>query len=155
MRQLTSRSQLLAILGLFIAGLIVSQGRADVTASPSSGSATHGQDSGAAPATIKLGTEHWQLVLRVKNQRLDQANFGAIAPATATNEHKSKSAHDEAFYPAGGSGYIWDPAVMAAHADGNTSADLQFVHQTQQEIDSNVTETRIELKDPQYLMAFS
>jgi alpha-galactosidase len=137
-------------MGLFISGLIVSHGRADVTAPPASSSATHGQDNGADSSTIKVGTEHWQLVLRVKDQRLAQINFGPTAQAPATNEHKSKSARDEEFYPAGGSGYIWDPAIMAAHADGNTSTDLQFVHQTQQNIDSNVTETRVELKDPQY-----
>ena len=53
------------------------------------------------------------------------------------------------FHPAYGAGYLWEPAVMATHADGNTSTDLTVVGHSSK-VDGDVTETRVELHDPAY-----
>src|SRR5262249_8462034 len=54
------------------------------------------------------------------------------------------------FHPPAGNGFIDEPAIQAFHADGNTSTDLIYVHHTVQEVSSNVSITRIELKDRAY-----
>ena len=54
------------------------------------------------------------------------------------------------FHPPFGSGYVWEPAVAAVHADGNTSTDLLVVGHSAEPVGDDVVETRIELKDPAY-----
>jgi alpha-galactosidase len=97
--------------------------------------------SAAEGQTIRVATARLELQLRVEHGHLVQTAFGAIG---------KQASRPEEFYPAGGAGYIWEPAIMAIHADGNTSTDLVYASHQINPIDDNRTETRIELKDPQY-----
>jgi alpha-galactosidase len=54
------------------------------------------------------------------------------------------------FQPPYGDGFICEPAVQATHADGNTSTDLIYVRQETTRVDTNISVTRIELKDRYY-----
>lgn len=56
---------------------------------------------------------------------------------------------DEGF-PQAGDGYIWEPALQAVHADGNTSTALLFKDQTRTEEALGRSVTRIALRDPAY-----
>jgi alpha-galactosidase len=58
--------------------------------------------------------------------------------------------HPAPFHPAGGDGYVWEPALLATHADGNTSTDLAVVGHSAKPVADDVTETRVDLKDPNY-----
>ena len=86
--------------------------------------------------------------------------------------------HPAPFHPAGGDGYVFEPAVLATHADGNTSTDLVVdglgrttnpgtLEPTRIDVDvtarnarydstqlvigdPDITETRVYLKDPNY-----
>ncbi len=100
---------------------------------------------------IDIATAHSHLVLGVENKHVTQLVFGASSaqPAPApTNSRRPPTPED--FYPAAGSGYIWEPAIKVTHADGNTSTDLNYEKFTTTKTDDDVTETRIELEDPQY-----
>ena len=102
-----------------------------------------------SPVSLRVGTEHWSLTLLVSDGgRLCQLGCGA-----ATREFpqpKRAPARETEFYPPYGDGYILLPAVQVTHADGNTSADLQYVKHSTESLDTNITLTRIELKDPAY-----
>ena len=56
---------------------------------------------------------------------------------------------NSAYTPAG-SRNLLEPAITVTHADGNNSLDLQYVSDTKQQINNNVSITSILLKDPVY-----
>ena len=107
---------------------------------------------GSAAVTAQLipvATEHSQMTLLVgTNQHLYQLGYGAIA--TAPGRPEKTPAPENEFYPPAGDGYLFEPALQAVHADGNTSTDLRFVRQETTALDNNITLTRIELKDSFY-----
>jgi len=86
---------------------------------------------------ILIETAHAALRMIVSDDgRLLQSGFG------------SKLADgDETYlaYPCAGDGWVDEPALKITHADGNGSTDLRFVRAS-----SVGTQTKIELKDPQY-----
>ena len=94
----------------------------------------------AAAQVIHVDTANFHVALRIDNGELVETVFGDAI----------RSRHAPVFYPAGGDGYIWEPAIAAVHADGNTSTDLAYVRDDTQQIDADRSETRIDLKDPQY-----
>ncbi|MDH6310969.1 alpha-galactosidase [Dysgonomonas sp. PFB1-18] len=57
---------------------------------------------------------------------------------------------EKEFYPASGNGFIAEPALEANHADGNTSTDLYYQSHETKQLDADVEQTVIHLKDPQY-----
>jgi alpha-galactosidase len=57
--------------------------------------------------------------------------------------------NDEAF-PQWGDGYIWDPALQAVHADGNTSTTLLYEGLTRTPEGDGREVVRINLRDPAY-----
>ncbi|MGV3614764.1 MAG: alpha-galactosidase [Fimbriimonas sp.] len=87
--------------------------------------------------TIQIGAGSLALTLTVdEDGRLLQSGFGAPAETDPAAPLA---------YPAAGDGWIYEPALQAVHADGNTSTDLRYVaHSTNDGV------TRIELKDPEY-----
>ena len=98
---------------------------------------------------IVIATMRSQMTLLVGADRhLYQLGFGATNNAVAIP--KKALGRDHEFYPPAGDGYLFEPALEVTHADGNTSTDLQFVKQESSEIDSNVTLTRIEMRDSYY-----
>jgi len=82
-------------------------------------------DCGAAPMTpdaagISLKTKSFALHFEVRHDhRLYQLPIGGEAM------NKPLARGDEA-YPQAGDGYIWEPALQAVHADGNTSTALFY-----------------------------
>jgi alpha-galactosidase len=81
-----------------------------------------------------------------------ELHFGA-AKASLTESKKSPGRELE-LYPQFGDGFgenfISEPALQVTHADGNTSTDLICVRHETQMIDTNISLTRIEMKDPAY-----
>ena len=106
------------------------------------------QTTTADGASIKVVTAHSALMLRVgADHRVYQLHYGAVAaeaPAVAT------LARETELHPPFGDGFISEPALQATHADGNTSTDLVYARHNTTAIDTNVSLTRIELKDPAY-----
>ncbi|MEY2429730.1 MAG: alpha-galactosidase, partial [Verrucomicrobiota bacterium] len=107
-------------------------------------------DSRSAPAQplIRITTAHSTLALSVGNDgRVYQLSYGSSdAPLVRTN-HPSRCME---FHPQYGDGFIFEPALAATHADGNTSTDLTYVKHSVASLDPNTALTRIELKDPAY-----
>ncbi|MDP4290585.1 MAG: alpha-galactosidase [Bacteroidota bacterium] len=98
---------------------------------------------------ISIPTAHSKLTLfRAADNRIYQLAYGR------TDQEISIPANiagrEDEFLPPSGNGFIWEPAIQAFHADGNTSTDLVFVRQSVKAIDNNVSLTRIELKDSYY-----
>jgi alpha-galactosidase len=107
---------------------------------------------GAAPAAVsatsevRIETARSALVFLVgDDNRLYQQHYGAKAVQPEPRPDRAREA-----YPAAGNGWLFEPALQVAHADGNTSTDLRFVGSRTERIDANTTETRIELKDTAY-----
>jgi len=100
---------------------------------------------------ITLATARSALVLAKNEQgRMLELHYGA-ADFQPPN---GMAGRERELYPQYGDGfgenYISEPALQVAHADGNTSTDLIYVRHETQAIDTNVTLTRVELKDPAY-----
>jgi len=106
-------------------------------------------DCGAAPMTpdaagISLKTKSFALHFEVRHDhRLYQLPIGGEAM------NKPLARGDEA-YPQAGDGYIWEPALQAVHADGNTSTALFYegVERAQQPAGRELV--RIKLRDAAY-----
>ena len=98
--------------------------------------------------SINIATAHSFLMLRVgADKRVYQIHYGAPAKEIAATD---VLARETEFYPPYGDGFILEPALEATHNDGNTSTDLIYVKHETTAIDSDVSLTRIELKDPAY-----
>jgi alpha-galactosidase len=107
----------------------------------------------AATAITALHAESPSVVLKTRSLavtfqvgddgRLYQHPIGAGDPA-------AKLRRDDEFYPQAGDGYVWEPALQATHADGNTSTALVFDDVTQTNESPDVEMTRIHLHDPAY-----
>ena len=104
--------------------------------------------SGLAQPLIRIATAHSTLSLCVGDDgRVYQLAYGSSdAPLVRTNR-RSRCME---FHPQYGDGFIFEPALQATHSDGNTSTDLIYVKHSTISLDSNVSLTRIELKDPAY-----
>lgn len=105
------------------------------------------------PAAMTVSTGEFEIRLASEAGRLVQTNFGAPGGSTVaapSTRPRARKPVPEDFYPAGGAGYIWEPAILATHTDGNTSTDLVIESRDAKQISPHVSETRINLKDPQY-----
>jgi len=92
--------------------------------------------------TFSVSTAGFSLRFEVgQDRRLYQQPIGG---GTANPERA-----DEA-YPQAGDGYIWEPALKAIHADGNTSTDLLFEGMTRTNEGTGCELLRIQLRDPAY-----
>lgn len=106
----------------------------------------------AAPVpsqTIEISTAHSALTLLVAGDgRVYQLAYGPAgqnpAPPAKTPDRLTE------FHPQAGDGFICEPALQVAHADGNTSTNLSYLRHDVTALDSNISLTRIELKDPIY-----
>ncbi|MGH8024507.1 MAG: glycoside hydrolase family 36 N-terminal domain-containing protein [Limisphaerales bacterium] len=61
-----------------------------------------------------------------------------------------KLLRDQESYPQAGDGYVWEPALEAVHADGNTSTALLFEGEDQTHEPPDITLTRVHLRDAAY-----
>jgi alpha-galactosidase len=115
-------------------------------ASPAVALAASATDS---PPPLRVGTEHWGLTFSVsEGGRLYELGCGAAIREFSAP--RRAPARETEFYPPYGDGYILLPALQATHADGNTSTDLQYVKGSTESLDTNISLTRIEMKDPAY-----
>jgi alpha-galactosidase len=93
--------------------------------------------------TFSVHTANWGIHFEVGNDgRLFQRPIGG------TSNQKVERV-DEA-YPQAGDGYIWEPALQAVHADGNTSTSLRFESVTRTNEGSGRELIRVTLRDPVY-----
>src|ERR1039458_4370089 len=86
----------------------------------------------------------------MKAPKLKPSTLCALAVLAAMMTGAGSLARETEFHPQFGNGFISEPALQATHADGNTSTDLIYVRDETTAIDTNVSLTRIELKDPAY-----
>ena len=106
------------------------------------------QTTTADGASINIATTHSVLRLRVgADKRVYQLDYGALEKAVAA---ANILARETELHPQFGNGFISEPALQATHADGNTSTDLIYMRHATTAIDTNISLTRIELKDPAY-----
>src|SRR5690349_308213 len=79
--------------------------------------------------SIDITTAHSALRLFVgADGRVYQAGYGGVDQKFAVT---NRPARELEFYPQFGDGYVYEPALQATHADGNTSTDLGYVkHET-------------------------
>jgi alpha-galactosidase len=103
-----------------------------------------------APTQIQISTANSELSLTTgPDGRVYELGYGKkganFAPAP-----KKATARENEFYPPYGNGYIYEPALQATHADGNTSTDLLYVKHDISQVDADTTLYRIELKDGFY-----
>ena len=97
---------------------------------------------------IQVSTDHISLIYRVGNDgRLYQVYLG----------QNLKSSADFSYLPNLGEAYIangmedyFDPAIRVLHNDGNPSLLLKYVSHETRQVQPNVTETAISLRDDQY-----
>jgi alpha-galactosidase len=100
------------------------------------------------PRLIRIGTAHAMMAFSAQpDGRLCQLGLGGKTDTPLT---LPKDVADRDCYPAWGNGWIHEPAIMATHADGNTSTELRYVRHESKTLSTGVTQTRIELKDPVY-----
>ncbi|MBO9202366.1 MULTISPECIES: alpha-galactosidase [Niastella] len=117
------------------------------------------QDVFSQNVTIPLETQHNALVLQTNASN----NLGIIylgARLTDNKEYESISAMyrqtkeytgvSNAAYASSGSRNLFEPAITVAHADGNTSLDLQYVKHDTKKLDDNTSLVTIVMKDPVY-----
>src|ERR1700677_1220395 len=96
--------------------------------------------------TISLKTKSLAMDFQVGDSgRLYQIPIGEAG--LSDNE---KHRRDQEFYPQAGDGYIWEPALQAVHADGNTSTMRVYDNVTQTNESADIQSTRIHLHDPAY-----
>ena len=102
-----------------------------------------------ASRQIRVTTAHWAITLFVADDgRLCQLGCGPVGQTIPLP--RRAPARETEFHPPYGNGFILEPALQATHADGNTSTDLSYVKHDTHVVDTNITLTRIELKDPAY-----
>ncbi|RED23275.1 alpha-galactosidase [Flavobacterium cutihirudinis] len=114
---------------------------------------------------IKIETENSALVLKVgKNKKLYQTYFGAKLNNGSEYEFVSKENTKKfvindgnplidlrhSAYPTFGTDNLFEPAIRITHNDKNPSLELEYQSHITKKIDSNISETSIKLKDPQY-----
>lgn len=98
----------------------------------------------AGGETIIVSTEDVQLVYKVDDQnKLRQCYFGSTLNDDAADVQMTRN---DAF-PTFGTSYVYEPALRAVHADGNTSTELAYVSHTMAQEDANVQHTEITLRD--------
>ncbi len=94
--------------------------------------------------SFELKTKSFAVSFQVgDDDRLYQHPVGADDP-------NAKLSRDDEFYPQAGDGYVWEPALQAVHADGNTSTALVYDDMTRTNESPDITLTRIHLHDSAY-----
>ena len=109
------------------------------------------KDGGAVPVALppfesfSLKTRNWVVDFTVGDDgRLYQRPIGA------EDSKEKKPRRTEEAYPQAGNGYIWEPALQAVHADGNTSTDLVYDGIERAQHGPARELVRVKLHDPAY-----
>jgi alpha-galactosidase len=109
---------------------------------------------------VRISTHETDLILSVApNGRLYQSYLGKRLANEADLQHLSSyapggadgsSARGWEVYPGSGAEDYFEPTLAVTHNDGNQTTVLTFVSAETKEIDENVTETLVRLKDKVY-----
>lgn len=110
-------------------------------------------DGAAKP--LALAT-HQKFSVRTRNFAVDfevgdDGRLYQRAIGGAGTDHELK--RDDEAYPQAGDGYIWEPALQVAHADGNTSTALIFDSVAQTKDATGREQTQVKLRDSAYPFA--
>ncbi len=98
----------------------------------------------ALAESISIATKQFTLSFQTGgDHRLYQQPIGINPPTW-------KPERDDESYPQSGDGYIWEPALQAVHADGNTSTALIFDAVTRTNATADIEEVRLHLHDAAY-----
>ncbi|MDR0393813.1 MAG: alpha-galactosidase [Tannerella sp.] len=98
---------------------------------------------------IPVTTKNVCLLLKVNEKnRLEQTYFGAAIKNM--EEMKSVDPETASSYSTFGTSHVFEAALRAIQADGNTSTELGYVASSVKNIDDNIIQTNIELKDEHY-----
>ena len=99
---------------------------------------------------IPISTKSTDLIFRVNGRdgRMYQIYFGARLGSPDILKQTRDDGH--LAYATFGTDNLFEPAVRATHNDGNPSLELKYISHKTENIDSDVSLTRIFLKDPEY-----
>lgn len=120
---------------------------------------------GQESSLIKIETENTALVLKVgKNKKLYQTylgtklNNGSEYDFISKENTKNFVINDgnplidlrHQVYPTFGTDNLFEPAIRMTHTDGNPSLELEYKSHTSEKITEDISQIKIQLKDPQY-----
>jgi alpha-galactosidase len=115
--------------------------------------------SGQVQQQIRISTDDVDLIFSVApNKRLYQSYFGKRLANEADLGHFSDGSFPNKkweVYPASGAEDYFEPALAVTHNDGNMTSVLRLVSYEIIQLDPNLTETRIHLKDSVYPLEVS
>jgi alpha-galactosidase len=98
---------------------------------------------------IPVTTKNVCLLRKINEKnRLEQTYFGARIKNL--DEMQTVDPQTTTSYTTFGTTHVFEAALRAIQADGNTSTELGYVASTTKNIDHNITQTNIELKDEHY-----
>ncbi|HTJ53068.1 MAG TPA: alpha-galactosidase [Cyclobacteriaceae bacterium] len=98
--------------------------------------------------TVALQTANTSLVFKVdKDGELKQCYYGKLLPE---NEITNIDLTKLDAYSAFGKSFVNEPAFRATHADGNLTTELKYVKHDITELEKDITQTKILLKDKFY-----
>ena len=98
---------------------------------------------------IPVTTKNTCLLLKVNDKnRLEQTYFGASIKNG--KEMESVDLDTYAAYSTFGTNHVFEAALRAIQADGNTSTELGYISSSVKNISDNIIQTTIELKDEYY-----
>jgi alpha-galactosidase len=102
-----------------------------------------------AASYVPITTDNTCLLLKVNDKnRLEQTYYGA----KISNVDELSMVDQQQFtaYSTFGTTHVFEAALRAIHADGNTSTELGFLSSSTESLSENVTQTVIKLKDEHY-----
>lgn len=111
--------------------------------------------------SIRISTDQTDLILQVApngrlyqsylgERLLDEADLKNLSCYVHAGSDGSVSTRGWEVYPCSGAEDYFEPAFAILHTDGNPTSILKYVSADQKQIDGNVTETIIRLKDEVY-----
>ena len=105
---------------------------------------------GDAPPTALPPYDTFSLKTKTFAVNFQVGDDGRLYQYPIGSDQNSKLLRDQEFYPQAGDGYVWEPALAAIHADGNTSTALIYGSTTESNESPDITLIRIHLSDPVY-----
>lgn len=99
---------------------------------------------------IPLGTKNTDLIYKANGRdgRLVQVYLGSKLSGTSSLSQLRDAGHQA--YATFGTDNLFEPAIRMTHNDGNPSLELKYVSHVTETPGSNITFTKILLRDPEY-----
>ncbi|HXC35317.1 MAG TPA: glycoside hydrolase family 36 N-terminal domain-containing protein, partial [Candidatus Acidoferrales bacterium] len=100
--------------------------------------------------SLVAGSDTFSLKTKSLTVAFQTGDDGRLYQYPIGSPQDTKLLRDQEFYPQAGDGYIWEPALEAVHADGNTSTALVYGGTDETNESPDIKVTRIHLHDPAY-----